>query len=156
MAIDTQLNKQLKRLINSLFSFQIVELNFSCRKPTEAASNEFKNLTAQIIKNLNSRLPVMNDEKKRFQIPKFKRGSIYSKDLLSTDQEHTPSDEVIKRLEMELGSFATMEAISNPALHDKMLLTSDSVNMTLRDLDNLESEEDLFDPSDFVQVEQNA
>ena len=105
-----------------------------------------------MLKNLNARLSVMNDEKRRYKIPKVKPGKVYPSQLWGENEE-PPSHDVMKRLEQELGSFASMEAIANPSLNDKMLLSSDSVNMALRELNHIE-QEDLMDPSDFVQVEQ--
>ena len=43
----------------------------------------------------------------------------------------------------------------NPAIQDKILLSSMSVNMSLRELSDVRTE-DMMDPSDFVRVIQNS
>ena len=55
---------------------------------------------------MTTRLPALNDEKKRFKVPKIKKNRYYSKQIVS-DNEEMPSLEVMKRLEAELGSFAS-------------------------------------------------
>ena len=54
-----------------------------------------------------------------------------------------------------MGSFASHEAIMNPAIQDKILLSSSAVNMSLRELSEVRTE-DMMDPSDFVSVVQNS
>ena len=135
------------------FFFQIVSLNFGARKASEEASDDFRDLAADMLKNITMRLPALNDEKKRFKIPPIKKNKFYSSQL--SDNDETPSLEIMKNLEAELGSFASHEAIMNPAIHDKILLSSSSVNMSLRELSDVRTE-DLMDPSDFVSVVQNS
>ena len=100
------------------------------------------------------RLPALNDEKKRFKIPTIRKNRYYLDTQVSGSDE-VPSEEVMRRLEAELGSFASHEAIMNPAIQDKILLSSSAVNMSLRELSDVHSE-DMMDPSDFVSVVQNS
>ena len=100
------------------------------------------------------RLPALNDEKKRFKIPTIRKNRYYSDTQVSGSDE-VPSEEVMRRLEAELGSFASHEAIMNPAIQDKILLSSSAVNMSLRELSDVRTE-DMMDPSDFVSVVQNS
>ena len=81
---------------------------------------------------MTTRLPALNDEKKRFKVPKIKKNRYYSKQIIS-DNEEMPSSEVMKRLEAELGSFASQvervkewRKVENVCLHmqfySKMLI----------------------------------
>ena len=133
---------------------QIVSINFSARKNTDEASEEFRDLAADMLKNMTMRLPALNDEKKRFKIPTIRKNRYYSDTQVSGSDE-VPSEEVMRRLEAELGSFASHEAIMNPAIQDKILLSSSAVNMSLRELSEVRTE-DMMDPSDFVSVVQNS
>ena len=100
------------------------------------------------------RLPALNDEKKRFKIPTIRKHRYYSDTQVSGSDE-VPSEEYMRRLEAELGSFASHEAIMNPAIQDKILLSSSAVDMSLRELSDVRTE-DMMDPSDFVSVVQNS
>ena len=111
-------------------------------------------MAADMLKNMTMRLPALNDEKKRFKIPTIRKNRYYSDTQVSGSDE-VPSEEVMRRLEAELGSFASHEAIMNPAIQDKILLSSSAVNMSLRELSDVHSE-DMMDPSDFVSVIQNS
>ena len=128
-----------------------MSLNFSSRKASDVASEEFRDLAADMLKNMTVRLPPLNDEKKRFKIPPIKKNKFYSNQE-PTDDEIPPLD-VLKRLEAELGSFASHEAIMNPGVQDKILLSSSTVNMSLRELSDFQTE-DMMDPSDFVSIVQ--
>lgn len=137
-----------------LFLFQIVSLNFSARGPNQQSAKVFEDLAADMFKNLSQRLPQLNDEKKRYRIPSIKYGKLHSR----LDWDDPPSEEVLKRLEAQLGTYASEEAIMNPSDYDRMVLASN--NMNLRELlqendDEINGKDDM-DPSDFVQVEQKS
>lgn len=133
----------------------IVSLNFSARGPNQASAKVFEDLAADMFKNLNQRLPQLNDEKKRYRIPTIKYGKLHSR----LDWDDPPSEDVLTRLESQLGTYASEEAIMNPSDYDRMILASN--NMNIRELlqehdEEINGKEDDMDPSDFVQVEQSS
>ena len=129
--------------------FQIVSLNFAARKDTVEDSRAFGFLCADIYKNINKSLPILNDEKKRFKNPKVKRGKVY-KNLLA---DEPPPYEVLKRLSTDLGHMVSTRAIFDPLGRDFLALKSNGMYVRDFDTDSVgnDSQED-FDPSQFLQV----
>ena len=118
-------------------------LNFNAKGTDEKTSRDFEEKASTMFRNINNRLPQLNDEKKRYKAPKVKEGKFYS-DL---DWESPPSDEVLKRLQTQLGDFAKEDAVMNPLDHDRELLSLNK--FSVREI----SGEDI-DPTDFLQIEQ--
>ena len=109
---------------------KVVKLNFDSRKPTQKLSDEFTKRACTSYKNLSASLPQLNDEKKRFKIPKVKGGKVYK----NLEKENAPNQAVLKRIQMELGTMVSPFVLGDPCRSDRIALTS--ISKKVRDLEN--------------------
>ena len=136
---------------------KVVKLNFDSRKPTQEASDEFTKRACTSYKNLSGSLPQLNDEKKRFKIPKSKRGRIYK----NLEKENAPSQQVLKRIQTELGTMVSPFVLGDPYRSDRIALAG--ISKKVRELETDTSKNVAqqrshqqgvnFDPMDYVQVQ---
>lgn len=137
----------------------IVSLNFAARKNTIEESRSFGFLCADIYKNINKTLPQLNDEKKRFIIPKTKPGQLYKEFL----NDEAPPYEVLKRLSKDLGAMVSTRSIFDPLGRDFLSLKSNGLYIRDYDTDpkpdqdekqdsSSQADDGEFDPSQFLQV----
>ena len=101
----------------------------------------------------------MNDEKKRFIIPKTKPGQLYKEFL----NDEAPPYEVLKRLSKDLGAMVSTRSIFDPLGRDFLSLKSNGLYIRDYDTDptpdqdekqdsSSQADDGEFDPSQFLQV----
>ena len=97
----------------------------------------------------------MNDEKKRFIIPKTKPGQLYKEFLC----DEAPPYEVLKRLSKDLGAMVSTRSIFDPLGRDFLHLKSNGLYIRDYDTDpkpeekqDSQADDGEFDPSQFLQV----
>jgi len=112
---------------------KVVKLNFDARKPTQALSDAFTKRACTSYKNLSASLPQLNDEKKRFKIPKVKGAKVYK----NLEKENAPNQAVLKRIQMELGTMVSPFVLGDPCRSDRIALTSISKKVRDLEIDNV-------------------